>query len=137
MRIDRRGRRLAVISLTPLIDVVFILLVFYLLASSPIRWRALPFDITVSSTGGTPSADTLHVRAHLNGDISFAGERLDGSAFERRLAERLRSGGKRHFVVASDPGVVLQRLIEIHDQIGAAGGRRISLAFPKLAGDAR
>jgi biopolymer transport protein ExbD len=33
--------RRAVVSLTPLIDVVFILLVFFMLASSFVKWRAI------------------------------------------------------------------------------------------------
>ena len=38
------------ISLTPLIDVVFILLVFFMLASSFLDWRSI--DLTVSSGVG-------------------------------------------------------------------------------------
>ncbi len=38
------GRRRALISLTPLIDVVFILLVFFMLPSSFLDWRAIDLD---------------------------------------------------------------------------------------------
>lgn len=56
MRIEVPRRRPALIRLTPLIDVVFILLVFFMLASSFLDWRG--FDIDVP-TEAAESADDL------------------------------------------------------------------------------
>ena len=39
-----QGRRRPLISLTPLIDVVFILLVFFMLASSFLDWRSIDLN---------------------------------------------------------------------------------------------
>jgi biopolymer transport protein ExbD len=41
MRFDAPAPHRRLISLTPLIDVVFILLVFFMLASSLIKWQAV------------------------------------------------------------------------------------------------
>ena len=46
---QRASRRRALIGLTPLIDVVFILLVFFMLASSFLDWRAI--DLTAPARG--------------------------------------------------------------------------------------
>lgn len=57
-------RQRNVISLTPLIDVVFILLVFFMLASSFLDWRAIAMDTSKSSsaiTQSTKQAWTLRV----------------------------------------------------------------------------
>ncbi|OOC09384.1 ExbD/TolR family protein, partial [Thioalkalivibrio halophilus] len=42
-----RPRRRNLISLTPLIDVVFILLVFFMLASSFLDWRAVELEASM------------------------------------------------------------------------------------------
>ena len=51
----RAVRRRAVISLTPLVDVVFILLVFFMLASSFLDWRYVTMDTPAARTAALPS----------------------------------------------------------------------------------
>jgi len=48
-------RRRNLISLTPLIDVVFILLVFFMLASSFLDWRYVTMDTPAARTAALPS----------------------------------------------------------------------------------
>ena len=52
----QNNRRRNLISLTPLIDVVFILLVFFMLASSFLDWRSITLD-PPKQTGGSPSLE--------------------------------------------------------------------------------
>src|SRR3546814_1065083 len=61
-----RGRRRASISLTPLIDVVFILLIFFMLASSFLDERAIEIDSPAAALGGTSLEGALFVE--LRGD---------------------------------------------------------------------
>lgn len=56
---DRLPRRRAVISLTPLIDVVFILLVFFMLASSFLDWRAIELNTSAAGAPGSPALKPL------------------------------------------------------------------------------
>ena len=55
MRIKRPARKKNRISLTPLIDVVFLLLVFFMLAST--FWRYSGFDLSGGRTGAAQNAD--------------------------------------------------------------------------------
>ena len=48
----RRRRRL--IGLAPLIDVVFILLLFFMLTTNFTRWRELPFDLPAAASELSP-----------------------------------------------------------------------------------
>ncbi|MDP7242489.1 MAG: biopolymer transporter ExbD, partial [Rhodospirillales bacterium] len=57
------------ISLTPLIDVVFILLVFFMLASSFLDWRSI--DLTVSSGVGEATSDKRAILISLRSDGSI------------------------------------------------------------------
>ena len=70
------GPRRSSISLTPLIDVVFILLLFFMLTSSFVQWRAVDLSLSVASEGGQTSQDApgkLHLQAagqlYLNGQL--------------------------------------------------------------------
>jgi biopolymer transport protein ExbD len=55
---EQQARRKAVISLTPLIDVVFILLVFFMLASSFLDWHSVPLDTPSASTSTSDSTES-------------------------------------------------------------------------------
>ena len=76
MRLDLPARKPASIGLTPLIDVVFILLVFFMLASSFVKWRAIELDAAASTQAASSSSPgellTLSVSAEqtqLNGEV--------------------------------------------------------------------
>ena len=72
------------ITLTPLIDVVFILLVFFMLASSYLDWRSI--DLTVSSGAGAATsaqrAILINLRSDGNGEIDRI--HVDGEEFWQR-----------------------------------------------------
>ena len=52
MKFATAPSRRRLISLTPLIDVVFILLIFFMLASSFLDWRAIGLDAPADATAG-------------------------------------------------------------------------------------
>jgi biopolymer transport protein ExbD len=85
-------RRKSPISLTPLIDVVFILLVFFMLASSFMDWRSLSLD-TSAAGEPAPSEQTPFVvqigadSLRLNGE-TIALDRLIDQAQARQPAEQ-------------------------------------------------
>src|SRR3546814_18552679 len=71
-----KGGRRRLISLTPLIDVVFILLVFFMLASSFVDWRAIVLDTPAAATRAGASEGALLVRVGRD-RIDFAGAPTD------------------------------------------------------------
>lgn len=88
----RQLRRKTIISLTPLIDVVFILLVFFMLASSFMDWRSLALDTTAVGQPA-PSLDTPFLvqvgesQIQLNGQVITL-EKLIEKAQSRKPAEQ-------------------------------------------------
>ncbi|WP_373510748.1 ExbD/TolR family protein, partial [Thiocapsa sp.] len=62
MRFESPAPRRRLIGLTPLIDVVFILLVFFMLASSLVKWQALEMEAPASAAVGTPVIGSWLVR---------------------------------------------------------------------------
>ncbi|HEY7883452.1 MAG TPA: biopolymer transporter ExbD [Cellvibrionaceae bacterium] len=61
-------------SLTPLIDVVFILLVFFMLASSFVKWRAVELD----AAGNSPAASNTSPLEPLTLTVSAEQTQLNG-----------------------------------------------------------
>ena len=123
---SRPQRRRTVISLTPLIDVVFILLVFFMLASSFLDWRAI--ELAAPSTSrGQPSDDTpLLIEVRQEG-LRLDGRTLSLDSVAHEVAERLRQEPGQRVLVRPAAGVALQRAVDVLDRLVAAGAADISL----------
>jgi biopolymer transport protein ExbD len=123
----RAERRRARVGLTPLIDVVFILLVFFMLASSFLEWRS------ISIAGGTTGAARPGLEGALLVDLLTDGLRLSGEVvtpedLSRRIEARLVDRPDQRVVVRPGPEVDVQRTVAVLDRLAAAGARDVTLA---------
>ena len=119
-------RRRAVITLTPLIDVVFILLVFFMLASSFMDWRTLELSVARSG-GGSAMKGALLVDIG-DGYLRLSGRKMDADSLLRTLAQRFKAGPDQRVLVKPRRGVALQDAVDLIDRIAAVGGRQVSFA---------
>ena len=126
LRAATSGRRRSLISLTPLIDVVFILLVFFMLASSFLDWRAIDLAPPVRAGGGTPMEGAMLVEIREN-DLRLAGEVLDLETLVARVAARAADHPDQTVIVRPAPGVTLQRTVAVLDRLADAGVTGLSL----------
>lgn len=117
----------ALISLTPLIDVVFILLVFFMLASNLTRWTTVDLETAAgrSAAPSTEAAVVLSLRD--DGTLEWGGAAIDPETLESRLAEVAATDAERRVVVRPDAGVPLQRVVTVLDGVGRAGLTRVTL----------
>lgn len=116
------------IGLTALADVVFLLLVFFMLASSFLEWRAIDLKLPAEAVTGTSADPPLVVSLAGDGAVRLNGERIANAELGARLAERLAGDAGHPVVVRAGDEVPLQRTIEVLEAVSAAGGRDVSLA---------
>ncbi|MEM1313994.1 MAG: biopolymer transporter ExbD [Pseudomonadota bacterium] len=124
-RLGSRAPRRARFSLTPLIDVVFILLVFFMLASSFAEWRTIRLG-AVESGGGAPSSVGAMLVEIGPAGLRLAGAPIDIETLEARIAERLAERPDQRVLVRPFDGVEVQATVEAVDRLAAAGARDIS-----------
>ncbi|MCP5160900.1 MAG: biopolymer transporter ExbD [Hahellaceae bacterium] len=119
------------ISLTPLIDVVFILLLFFMLSSSFSRERQ--FEVALPSPGvaGETESQIIHLLDN-EGNLEVAGAHWHWSAATplRQLAET----PSRRYIVMAAPEVKTQALVTLADRLRRAGVQRVSLVPPAPRG---
>ena len=116
------------ISLTPLIDVVFILLVFFMLASSFLDWRSI--NLTVSSGVGAATSDQRAILINLRSDGSIiVGSRpVSKQALRPVMTAKLAEDREQRVVIRSDTGVPLQRAVNTLDLLRTIGATNVSLS---------
>ena len=113
-------RKRSLISLTPLIDVVFILLIFFMLASNFLQFRS--FELSAAG----PSVSRSERPSGLVVAITPDGLRLDGrpvtlDALPAGVTQALAGTPGRSVLVRPAQGVPLQQAIEVLDVLRGAG----------------
>jgi len=84
MRFKARPKRRAV-GLTSLIDVIFLLLLFFMLASSFTRYQSL--DVSSGGEGGGADVKPAYLRVHSAEKLDLNGQPLTMSGMEERFSE--------------------------------------------------
>lgn len=114
------------LPLVSLVDVVFILLFFFMLASSPAREpRSVP--VALGAAVSAPAADAaLRIRVLSATEVDAGGERLTPAA----LAPYLQAQPLREARLSAGPQAQLQDLLAAMDLLRAAGLRCTLEAAP-------
>jgi biopolymer transport protein ExbD len=126
MQLDlpRRLRRNAV-GLTPLIDVVFILLLFFMLASSLTPLHALPVrlggEVADAGAAADEERDLLRLRIFGDGSLDLDGTALTLDELHSALSMRLHDRSETRLELLPADDVDLQRLLLVLDEAAAAG----------------
>ena len=116
MLLDLPVTRRRHIGLTPLIDVVFLLLLFFMLASSFEQFAEIELQAATAGTADPLAGKPVFIRLHDDG-------RLDVDATDTPLADlqanlnTLVSEGRAAAVVQVRNGVPTQRLVDVLEQI--------------------
>ncbi|MCC5859267.1 MAG: biopolymer transporter ExbD [Ectothiorhodospiraceae bacterium] len=121
-------RRRSLVSLTPLIDVVFILLVFFMLATSFLDWRSIVVDVPADGGGEAGEPTAIVVRIGADGALELDGAFVrDTAALEQAVRAELAREPGRLLIVRPDDSVRLQRITQVVERVQAAGAMRMRL----------
>ena len=122
-----RRRSASRLSLTPLIDVVFILLIFFMLESDFLR----PYVIELPPPGGSArsaSAKSTPLLVELHSDQSiWINKGNYAMADVEHVLYEFNPASDSPVVVACDPGVILQRTVSIIDILHRRGLTNIAI----------
>lgn len=119
-------RRGTPVSLTPLIDVVFILLVFFMLATSLVDWRTIELNAPTGPGAGSSMEGALVVEVRREG-IRVAGETIPPGSLVARVNAYLTRKPDGRVLVKPGPGVTLQGAVRVLDRLAIAGVKELAL----------
>ena len=125
-RLQAGRRRRSLISLTPLIDVVFILLLFFMLASSFLDLHSIVLDTPAEGSAAPAVEGALLVDVRLDG-VRFAGQYVGMEELIQRVRIALADAPDRRVLVRPAERVKLQDAVRILDALSAAGVKQLSL----------
>lgn len=122
------------INLTPLIDMVFILLIFFLVTTSFIRASAIQVDRPQAATALAQTKADLIVTVSADQTIWLNDAQLGVGQLRVRLQEMGISGPTRSVIILADKQTNTGLLIKIMDQLRLAGFVNIAVAARQAVG---
>ncbi len=123
-----RRRSATVLNLTPLIDIVFLLLVFFMLTSHFIEEQVVPIDLPVAKSGSDSNEKAfVEVVITPEGELLVEGEPVLLEQLEETLRGALHAPGIRFVKLRGDRGANLGVAVKVIDAARNAGAESLDI----------
>lgn len=117
-------------NIAPLIDVVFLMLIFFMLTSTFIDTASIDLSMARSGPGAGPG-DMLLVDVKRDGELRLNGLTLGLEDLGPELAARVGAQVDTPVALRAEARVPVQRLVAVMDSIQGVGMSNIRLATPE------
>lgn len=113
------------LPLTPMIDIMFLLIVFFMLTSTFMKVESL--ELLMPSKGGQAAQKQEVVRLYLyaNGDMQLGQRKLDADQLDDTLKAMFKKDEATKMMVLTEEGVTMQQMVAAMDRVNIAGGQSI------------
>ncbi len=128
MRFRRNSRLISDINMTPVIDIVFQLLTFFMLTSTFIKSSAINVDLPASKTSDAQPVREVTVVLYRDGKITVNNQPVQKENLRSFVAQYAKEDSELVVTVQGDKRVDYGLLIEVMDAVRQAGVKRLSLA---------
>lgn len=117
-----------VLNLTSMADIVFLMLVFFMLATTFVdRERALGVELPAASSSHEPPSEELVINVLEDGTFVVSGAILDREGLARRLAETARTAPETPVTIRGHRLARHEAIVSVLDACGQAGLRNLSV----------
>lgn len=124
MEFERTSRRTLNLPLTPLIDVMFILIIFFMLTTSFMRVESL--ELMLPSAGRvSDKKEVTHLFIQANGEMILGKRTVDPDDLEKTLVRLFAKDEATPIMLLTADGVTMQQLVAVMDRVTAAGGKSL------------
>lgn len=131
MQFEGRRRSSASPNLTPLIDVVFLLLVFFMLTSHFVKEETIAVELPEAESGNPNEKELLEVALDAQGRILLHEHFVEPEALEDTLRKELSTRAEKIVRIRGDKAAVLGTAITVLDSARKAGAKAVDIVTEK------
>ena len=118
----------AQIDMTPMLDIVFIMLIFFIVTASFVKESGITVDKPLAETASKRPKANIFIGIDSRGDIYMLKNKVDKDAVKAGLEEMLLENPESTVVIQADTRAEAGVLLSVLDAAKAAGVQNISVA---------
>jgi len=119
------------VPLTSLIDIVFLLLIYFLLTTNFLVDEGIKIKLPQARAAAPQTEEVITVYVDLQGRAFLGTEEVSIARLFDRLKEKIGSRENKLVVIRADRAVILNKAVKVMDVAKAAGAHRLCLATEK------
>lgn len=133
MEINRSKRMTREISLIPLINLVFLLLIFFLVAGTIEKFDIIPVDVPVADSGKVLDEGQIVIVLGQYNEILLNDELVDIDELRARVTKMLADNPRKIISLKADSRLEASKMVAIMDLLRIAGGTNLSIVTQRLS----
>lgn len=122
------------VDISPLIDMVFILLIFFMVTTTFVKDMKLDLQRPTASTASSASTKSIRVFIDKFGDIYVDNQPVRIYTLQSKLRDMLRVSTDKSILVVTDESVAAKRVLDVVDQSRLAGATDVGVATDQESG---
>jgi biopolymer transport protein ExbD len=124
---DDGGRMITDINVTPLVDIVLVLLIIFMVTTTYIVNPSIKVDLPKAATGSDQARTNLALVLTKDGTLYLNGERSDDGGVSRFIATELPKNPDLQAIIAADKVVPHGSVVHLIDLVKRAGVRKFAI----------
>jgi len=124
----RGGSRTTDINISPLIDLVFLLLIFFLVTTSFVKETGIDVNRPTASTAMPKEKGNILIGVDSDGRVFLEGRQIDIRSVQAHIERCLAENPEGSIVIVADKNSHTGIVIRVMDQCRLAGAKNISIA---------
>jgi biopolymer transport protein ExbD len=128
MEFKGRARIHSHLDIAPLIDIVFLLLVFFMLTSTFLVPEAIELELPQSSSSVASEITPITVLLDKEGNLALNEKSIKLEELKVAIEPLIKQNSDAQIILKSDAKSKVQQLLSVMDEIRLAGGNNISIA---------
>ncbi len=130
-----RSGRTAEINMAPLIDLVFLLLIFFLVTTSFVKESGVDVERPQASTATLNEAGNILICVSAAGKVFLESKEIDIRSVRAHVERSMAENPEGAVVIVADKASSTGVVIQVMDQCRLAGAKSVSIAASKSAAE--
>lgn len=118
----------AAVDMAPLIDMTFLLLIFFLVNTNFIKESGIEVERPEAAAGDSKKGDLILIAISSSGTFHMEGKPVDLASIRPKVSDALRRMPKAPVVIQADINARAQMIVDVIDECKLSGAKDINLA---------
>lgn len=125
MELRRHYSQQIQLNIAPLVDMVFLLLIFFLLTSNFLHNEGIKVNLPAAKSSQMRDREEITVSITKDNRIFLDGEPVNLDQLSQRLTETVMRYPNKTVIIKADKEIILERAVRVLDAVKLAGAKKI------------